>query len=183
MRLMVINGSVRQGRMSDNMQAWAKEILGQDEELELDFVDLKEVDLPFFNEAVIPSENHGKYENPKGQAWADRVAKAEAFIFITPEYNHGPAAVLKNAIDWVYEGWMYKPVAFISYGGAAAGTRAVQQLKQNVLNVDLFPINNNVHIPIWGGGIDESGRPQPHYDDILKKAVKRLKDLQQRLAP
>ncbi len=182
MKLMIINGSVRQGRMADNMVVWAKSILEQDNELELDFVDLKEVDLPFFDEAKVPSTNNGHYENPKGAAWAKRVAAAEAFILITPEYNHGPSAVLKNAIDWVYEGWLYKPVGFISYGGAAAGTRAVQQLKQNLLNVNVFPVNSSVHIPIWGGGLDENNRPQAAFDNNLKKVITELKALQIRLA-
>jgi NAD(P)H-dependent FMN reductase len=182
MKLMVINGSVRDGRVSEKIEAWAKEILSLDDELELDMVDLRQVDLPFFNEKVIPSMNGGKYENPKGTAWAERVSKADAFLFITPEYNHGPTAVLKNAVDWVYEGWHYKPAGFISYGGAAAGTRAVQQLKQNLLNVLIFPVSINVHIPLWGGGMDSAGRPAAHFDDGLRKVVKSLKQLQQRLA-
>lgn len=182
MKLMVINGSVRQGRMADNIQAWAQEILSQDSELELDFVDLKEVDLPFYDEAGSPSSPGFTYANPKGKAWADRVGAAEAFIFITPEYNHGPSAVLKNAVDWVYQEWQYKPAGFISYGGVAAGTRAVQQLKQNLLHVDVFPVHFNVHIPIWGGGLDENNRPVAHFDNNLLKVVGDLKDLQKRLS-
>lgn len=181
MKLMIINGSVREARRADTILAWATEILKPDTELEFDVVDLKQVDLPFFNEAVTPSANGGKYQNPKATAWSQRVSQAEAFLFITPEYNHGPTAVLKNAVDWLYNEWRDKPAGFISYGGAAAGTRAVQQLKLNLMNVNVFPVNNNVHIPLWGGGVDENGRPQAHFDETLCKLIVRLKELQRRL--
>ncbi len=180
---MVVIGSVREGRMADNITDWAVNLLNQDSELEIDIADLKEVDLPFYNEPQSPSDPNFSYKNANGAAWAKRVASADAFLFITPEYNHGPTAVMKNAIDWVYEGWKYKPVGFVSYGGAAAGTRAVQQLKLSALNVMLFPITNNVHIPIWGGGLDEEKRPLAHFGEGLKRAISSLKDLQKRLAP
>ncbi len=182
MKLMIINGSVREGRKSDTVQNWALPILQNDPSLELDIVDLKEVDLPFFNEAITPDAAKGQFINPKGTAWAKRVSDADAFIFITAEYNHGPTAVLKNALDWVYDGWANKPVGFISYGGLAGGTRAVQQLKQNVLDVKLYPALANVHIPgIWSA-FDENGKPnQPDLDERLTKLVAELKDLQNRL--
>lgn len=179
---MIINGSVREGRRADQIMAWALPVLQKDPDLEIDVVDLKEVDLPFFNERIIPSDNKGIYENPKGQAWAERVANADAFIFLVAEYNHGPTAVLKNAVDWVYEGWMNKPVSFISYGGIAGGTRAAQQLKQNVLNVKLYPTLANVHIPGVSKAFDENNRPvNPGLDESLEHTVAELKDLQRRL--
>src|SRR4051794_1363437 len=122
MKLMIIIGSVREGRMADKVKDWAVGILQQDADLQLDIADLKEIDLPFFNESVTPGTAHGQYKNVIGTEWAKRVASSDAFIMITPEYNHGPTAVLKNAIDWVYDGWLYKPVGFISYGGLAGGT-------------------------------------------------------------
>ncbi|HUP26694.1 MAG TPA: NAD(P)H-dependent oxidoreductase [Candidatus Limnocylindrales bacterium] len=180
---MVINGSVREGRAADKVQNWALEILKQIPNIELDLADLKEIELPFFNEPIIPSVAKGQYQNPAGTAWAKRVGEAEAFIMLTAEYNHGPTAVLKNAIDWVYEGWMYKPVGFISYGGLAAGTRAVQQLKQNVLNVKLFPALANIHIPNVRQAFNDQGQPvYPGLDENLKKLTAELTDLQKRLA-
>lgn len=182
MKLMLINGSVREGRVSDKVQAWALGVLKQDNDLDIDVADLKEVDLPFFNEATTPSMAHDQFQNPKANAWAQRVRAAEAFIFITPEYNHGPSAVMKNAIDWLYDSWHYKPVGFISYGGLAAGTRAVQQLKQNILHVKLFPINSNVHIPNVGTAFDAQGNPVfPGLNDNLAKLVAELKELKDRL--
>lgn len=182
MKLMIINGSVREGRMSDKIQAWALEILEQDKDLDVDIVDLKEVDLPFFNELVIPAMAKGQYENPQGTAWAKRVAEADAFIMLAAEYNHGPTAVLKNAIDWVNDGWMHKPVGFIGYGAMAGGSRAVQQLKQNVLNVKMYPTHMNLHIPLVWQAFDDKGQPiHAGLSDGLKQLVVELKDLQKRL--
>lgn len=178
MKLMVINGSVRESRAADRVLDWALPVLQSDPDLELDVVDLKEVDLPFFNEARLPSATEGDYLNPKGAAWAKRVGEADGFLFITPEYNHGPTAVLKNAIDWVAREWQYKPAGFISYGGIAAGTRAVQQLKLNLLHLDVFPVHFNVHIPnIW----NPDALDYPGLSDNLKKVVADIKELGARL--
>ena len=179
MRLMVINGSVREGRKADSVIDWIQEVLGKQPNLELDIVDLIEVDLPFYNENKLPTNQH-EYSNPKATAWAKRVGEAEAFIFVTPEYNHGPTAVQKNAIDWVNQEWHMKPAGFVSYGGVAAGTRAVQQLKLSLLNLDVHPIRHNVHISFMGG-FGETGRPEPHFDASLIKLVASLQDWAKRL--
>lgn len=180
---MILNGSVREGRRADTVQNWIVPILREDPQLELDVVDLKEVDLPFFNESVTPDAAHGQFQNPKGTAWAKRVSDADAFIFLVAEYNHGPTAVLKNAIDWEYHGWNNKPVGFISYGGLVGGSRAVEQLKQIVLHVKLFPAPTVITIPAIGAAFDENGQPtHAGMNENLKKLVIELKDLQRRLA-
>ena len=180
---MIVNGSVREGRKSDTVQNWVVPILRQDPTFELDIADLKEVDLPFFNEAVTPDEANGQFQNPKGTAWAKRVADADAFIFLVAEYNHGPTAVLKNAIDWVYDGWLNKPVGFVSYGGMVGGARAVEQLKLIVMNVKLIPINTPVLFSQVSKAFDEQGQPvNPAVANSLKNMVNELKDLQKRLA-
>lgn len=179
---MIIIGSVREGRRADMVANWALSQLKNNSDLEIDFADLSKIRLPFFNEPVIPSRAKGQYKNAVGKAWAERVAKADAFIMLTAEYNHGPTAVLKNAIDWVYEGWMDKPVGFISYGGLAGGTRAVQQLKQNVLNVKLFPTSSNIHIPFVSQAFDETGQPKHEgMSDSLDKLVAEIKELNRKL--
>ncbi len=182
MRLMVIIGSVREGRRAEKVANWAVGQIKQDPEIEVDLADLKEVDLPFFNEAVTPDAANGQFINPKGTAWAKRVGEADAFIFLVAEYNHGPTAVLKNAIDWEYGGWNNKPVGFISYGGMVGGARAVEQLKQIVLHVKLFPVGSVVTIPAVGGAFDENNQPKhPSLNENLNKMVAELKDLQSRL--
>lgn len=181
---MVIIGSVREGRRAEMVANWVVGQLKQDPELEIDVADLKEVDLPFFNEEVTPDAAHGQFQNPKGTAWAARVAQADAYLMLVAEYNHGPTPVLKNAIDWVYDGWLDKPVGFVSYGGFVGGSRATEHLKLIVMNVRLHPINTPVIIPRVGQAFDESGQPKEaeHLNASLLSMVTDLKHLQKRLA-
>ncbi len=184
MRVMVIIGSVREGRRAEMVANWVVGQLKQDSELEIDLADLKEIDLPFFNEAVTPDEAHGQFQNPKGTEWSARLAKAEAYIMLVAEYNHGPTPVLKNAIDWAYDSWLNKPVGFVSYGGMVGGVRAVEQLKQIVMNVMLVPINNVVLIPRAGQAFDEQGqlKEAERANQSLVAMVADLKNLQRHLA-
>lgn len=182
MKLMIIVGSVRKSRRADTILKWAERHIKQDDDIELDVADLKDIPLPFFDEETIPSMAHDKFENKAGTAWAKRVDEADAYIIITPEYNYGPPASLKNAIDWVYDGWNNKPVGFISYGGISAGTRAMQQLRQNVQNVKLYSTSVNVAIPFVGHAFDEHGEPTNEWmNDSLKSMLGEIKDLQRKL--
>jgi NAD(P)H-dependent FMN reductase len=90
------------------------------------------------------------------------VDAADAFVFITPEYNHGYPAALKNAIDYLHWEWSDKPVGFVSYGGVAAGTRALQQLKPVVSVLKLLPVSESVNLPFFTQFIDEDGVLQPN---------------------
>lgn len=182
MKLMIIIGSVRAGRQADSVTNWVVSQLKSDKDLELDIADLKDIPLPFFDEEVIPSVAHDNFENQAGTAWAKRVGEADAFVMITPEYNYGPPAVLKNAIDWVYDGWKDKPVGFISYGGISGGTRAAQQLKQNVQNTKLYSASSNVVIPFVRNAFDEQGQPlHEHLNESLSHMIAEVKDLQRKL--
>jgi NAD(P)H-dependent FMN reductase len=89
----------------------------------------------------------GAYTNELGKKWAAKVAEADAYIMVTPEYNHGYPAVLKNAIDWVFYEWQGKPVGFVSYG-TVSGSRAVEQLRQVVIELSMHPIRNAIHVPV-----------------------------------
>ena len=117
--------------------------------------------MPFFDQPVTPATpGRPAFEHEVVQRWTAAIAQSDGFVFVTPEYNYGPAAVLKNAIDWVYPEWKRKAVCFVSYG-SAGGTRSVQQLRQNVIELQLAPIHSSVHIPVatlWahyrGGDVD-----------------------------
>jgi NAD(P)H-dependent FMN reductase len=160
MKIMVIISSVRKTRAADTVAPWVRKQLEQYEDIELDVADLREIPLPLFNADVHPAVANGFYEgNPEGTAWAQRVADADGFIFIVAEYNHGYTAALKNAIDWVAQGWYGKPAAFVSYGGISGGTRAVQQLKQVLLEVRMVPVHDAVYIPFVRQAFNEDGTP------------------------
>src|ERR1700692_2209741 len=119
--------------------------------------------MPFFDHTVPPSApGRAPYENEVVQRWTAAIAASDGFVFVTPEYNHGPAAVLKNAIDWVYPEGNRKAAAFVSYG-SAMGVRSVQQLRETAIELQLAPIRSSVHIPpatLWAhfqGGDVEAG--------------------------
>ena len=111
----------------------------------LTVVDLAEFRLPLLDEPNHPRLR--QYMNRHTHEWSRTVDAADAFVFVTPEYNHGYPASLKNAIDYLHHEWRYKPVGFVSYGGVAAGTRAVQQLKQVVTALAMMPTQASVNIP------------------------------------
>lgn len=157
---MVILGSTRAGRAGDKVMKQLKVELDKHKDLAFDYVDLRDLDLPFFDESLTPfgiSVGMGEYANPKGRAWADRVGAADGYIIVTPEYDHGVPAVLKNAIDWVGKEWNRKPVSFVSYGAQSGGIRAVEQLRLNLLEVRTFPLHDAVHIPNAHAAFNEEG--------------------------
>lgn len=163
MKFMVIWGSSRQGRGGGVVADWVKKHAAADSRLEIDFVDLRELNLPFFDEPSSPftMAREGKsYTNSAGKAWADRVAKAEAVLIVTPEYNHGPAAVLKNALDWVGPEWVDKPVGFVSYGGVSGGARAVEQLRTITIELGLIQVANPIHFVFFSRAFDDHGEPK-----------------------
>jgi NAD(P)H-dependent FMN reductase len=156
----VIVGSTREGRFSEKPARWILRHLEQ-RGVNARLLDLRDFPLPFFDQPVSRAlRGRPPYPNDIVQRWTAAIARSDGFVFVTPEYNYGPAAVLKNAIDWVYPEWNRKAAAFVSYGGAA-GVRSVQQLRENAIEVQLAPVRSSVHIPastLWahfqGGDVD-----------------------------
>ncbi|MDB4993084.1 MAG: nadph-dependent fmn reductase, partial [Myxococcaceae bacterium] len=111
-------------------------------------LDLRDFPMPFFDQPVPPATpGRAPYDNEVVRKWTAAIGKSDGFVFVTAEYNYGPAAVLKNALDWVYPEWNRKPCAFVSYG-SAAGVRSVQQLRETAIELQLAPIRSSVHIPV-----------------------------------
>jgi len=142
----VIAGSIREGRFSDKAAAWIAEELKKQAGVAVEVLDLRDFDMPFFNAPVSPSYKQEPYKNEAVARFTAKIAEGEAFVIVTPEYNHGTSGVLKNALDWVYQEWNNKPVAFVSYGGVG-GARAVEQLRLNAIELQMAPIRTAVHIP------------------------------------
>ncbi len=159
LHIKVIAGSTREGRFSDKAAAWIAGELAKHEGVVVEVLDLRDYAMPFFNEAVSPSYKTAPYTNEAVARFTKKIAEGDAFVMVTPEYNHGTSAVLKNAIDWVFQEWGNKPVAFMSYGGMG-GARAVEQLRLNAIEVQMAPIRAAVHIsgeqyfPVLFGKVD-----------------------------
>ena len=158
----VIIGSTRQGRFSEKPAQWIFQRLKNRGGIDARLLDLRDFPMPFFDQPMPPAmPGRPPYENEVVKSWTTEIARSDGFIFVTPEYNYGPAAVLKNALDWVYPEWNRKAAAFVSYGGAA-GARSVQQLRETAIEIQLAPIRSSVHIPLailmahfQGGDVDK----------------------------
>jgi len=157
----VIVGSTREGRFSEKPARWILQHLKKRDGVDARLLDLRDYPMPFFDQPATPAmPGRPAYENAVVRNWTAAIAQSDGFVFVTPEYNYGPSAVLKNAIDWVYPEWNRKAAGFVSYG-AAMGARGVQQLRQTVIELQLAPIRPSVLIPtatLWahyrGGDVD-----------------------------
>lgn len=123
-------------------------------------IDLAELDLPFMDEPRHP--RFAQYEHEHTRRWSATVSRADAFVFVMPEYNYGFTAPLKNAIDYLHVEWQYKAVGLVCYGGIAAGTRAAQMIKQVVTTLKMTPVFEAVSIPFVATFIDADGRHSPN---------------------
>ena len=129
-RLAVIVASNRPGRIAPAVTEWFVSAAREHGGFEVEVLDLAEIDLPFLDEPDHPRLR--RYTHQHTRDWSARIEAADALVIVTPEYNYGMPAVLKNALDYLHQEWAYKPVAFVSYGGVSAGTRGVQMAKQVV---------------------------------------------------
>jgi NAD(P)H-dependent FMN reductase len=143
--IQIILGSTRPARFSEKAGRWVHERLSAREDMTAELVDLRDYPLPFFEEDVSPVRTGRDYPRPELERWGSKVDEADGFVFVTPEYNHGYSAVLKNAIDSVFPEWNRKPVAFVGWGNAG-GARAVEQLRQVAVEVEMAPLRHAVHI-------------------------------------
>lgn len=165
--LQIVIASTRPGRVGLPVATWFAERARQHGAFEVEVVDLAEVNLPFFDEPHHPRLRRYVHQHTKD--WSATIDRADAFVFVTPEYNYGFNAVLKNAIDFLHHEWRDKPVGFVSYGGVAAGTRAVQMLKQVLTTLKMLPVFESVNIPFVAQFVGDDGEFAPN--DLLVAAA------------
>lgn len=171
-RLMIVIGSTRPGRAGISVAEW---FIGRAEnhgKFDVEVRDLAELNLPMLDEPNHPRLR--RYTHAHTREWSARVDAADAFVFITPEYNHGYPAALKNAIDYLHWEWADKPVGFVSYGGVAAGTRALQQLKPVVSVLKLVPVSEAVTVPFFSQFINDDGVLEPN--EVMQQSATSMLD-------
>lgn len=182
-RLMIVVASTRPGRVGLPVAEWFKDHAERQGGWEIDLADLAEIDLPFMDEPNHPRLR--KYEHAHTIAWSERVAAADAFVFVMPEYNHSFTAPLKNALDYLHVEWQHKPVALVSYGGISAGLRAATAIKQSLVALRMTVTPAAVTIPFVTRLIDDEGRLQPN--ELMEQSASAILDeldhLQAALAP
>ncbi|WP_066798709.1 NADPH-dependent FMN reductase [Sphingomonas soli] len=143
LNMLVILGSVREGRMAAPVGRWVMERGAARGDLNLELVDPAEWNLPFFPHPKPPAA--GNYQDPLQIRWAQKIASADGYVLICPEYNHSGSAVLKNALDTVFAEWGRKPVGFVGYGSVGAA-RSIEQLRLTTIALEMAPINSSVHL-------------------------------------
>lgn len=173
LKIGVILGSTREHRVGGKAAQWFMAQATERKDLEFELVDLQEYALPFFNERA--SNMHVPTQDPEGVRWQQKVAEFDGYVIIAAEYNHGPTASLKNALDYAYVEWIRKPVAFVGYGSVGAA-RAIEQLRLISVELQMAPVRSAVHVqgsdflPIMMG--------QKSFDDLahLKPMVTTMLD-------
>jgi NAD(P)H-dependent FMN reductase len=170
-KLNVIVASTRPGRVGIHVGRWFHGVAAGHGGFEARLVDLAEVGLPLYDEPRHPRLR--QYEHEHTRAWSAIVDAADAFVFVTPEYNYSPTPALINALDFVFQEWANKPAAFVSYGGVSGGLRAVQATKITLSALSVVPINAAVVVPQVAEQVKE-GAFAPK--EIQSKAAKALLD-------
>jgi NAD(P)H-dependent FMN reductase len=170
--LTIVIGSTRPGRVAPKFAAWFRSRAITHDGFDIELVDLAQLNLPFLDEPSHPRLR--QYAHQHTIDWSRIVERSDAFVFVTPEYNFGYSAVLKNAIDYLSQEWADKAVGFVSYGGVAGGTRAVQQLKQVVTALKMIPVAESVNLPFFTQFIDDSGTVRPN--DVMTRSADAMLD-------
>jgi NAD(P)H-dependent FMN reductase len=166
-RIALIIGTTRPNRFADVPAQWLMRAAAERSDLTLEVLDLRDWPLPMLEEPAPPSATGGVYTNPVCERWRRKLGEFDGFIATVAEYNHGPAAVLKNALDSALLEWKEKPIAFVGYGGVGAA-RAIEQLRMNVIELQMAPIRQAVHIGLEPYlGILRQGKALDDYPFLL----------------
>jgi len=173
-KLKIINATVRPGRKGPLIAEWIKGVAEQSGSFEVELLDLGEVKLPLMDEPNHPAMK--KYQHEHTKKWSAKIEEADAFIFVTGEYDFGYPAPLRNALEYLYTEWNYKAGGIVSYGGVSAGTRAANALKNDLATFKVVPLYEMVNIPFFTEHINENGVFEPT-EIAVKSAAALLKEL------
>jgi len=146
LKIAIITGSTRPGRKSEAVARWVHDIAAKRSDASFEVVDIAAFNLPLLDEAVPPIMN--QYAKPHTKAWAAKIATFDAFVFVTPEYNHSTSGALKNAIDFLFREWNDKAAGFVGYGGAG-GARAVEHLRLIMGEVKVADVRAQVALSMF----------------------------------
>jgi NAD(P)H-dependent FMN reductase len=146
-KVAIIVGSTRPGRRAAAVAQWVHDLASKRDDAEFEIVDLADYPLPHLDEPMPPSM--GQYTNQHTHEWSAKIAEFDAYVFVTPEYNHSTSGVLKNAIDYLNREWNNKSAGFVSYGAAAAGTRAVEHLRLIMGELQVADVRGQVALSLF----------------------------------
>jgi NAD(P)H-dependent FMN reductase len=171
-KVAIVIGSTRPGRKGEAVARWVYEIAAKRSDAEFELVDIKDYDLPLLDEPIPPSM--GQYSKAHTKLWAAKIDSFDAYVFVTPEYNHAPSAALKNAIDFLYKEWNNKAAGFVGYGGAG-GTRAVEQLRLIMAEVQVATVRAQVSFSLHTDFEKFSTfKPGPHQEAAVNNMLNQV---------
>ncbi|MFF9491651.1 NADPH-dependent FMN reductase [Streptomyces flaveolus] len=174
-RLVVVVGSVREGRFGPVVGSWVAEQAREHGGFEVEVVDLADIDIPLALPAASPKYAGDDYPRPAGMAALTAALEgADAFIVVTPEYNHSYPASLKAAIDWHFTQWTAKPVAFVSYGGAAGGRHAVLHLENVLTELHAVTVRDGLAFPNYFAAWQDGQPLDPEAPGYAKTLLEQL---------
>ena len=179
MKIQIIVGSVRDTRVAIQVADWIQSTV-KIADTELEIVDLKAWNLPFYT-GIPPLALKRQYTDPLQQQWSNKVLEADAFILISPEYNHGYSPALKNALDYLGTEWSGKPVAFVSYGGTN-GSRSIEQIRSVTTQLGLLDFNLTLEIrDVFGRTKDQAFAGSEFENNKILGFCEKLIDVAKRL--
>lgn len=173
--LKVIISTVRSGRKGPIVADWIAKVAQKHESFNIEVLDLAEIDLPMMTEPHHPSLKN--YEHDHTKAWSAKIDEADAFVFVTAEYNHSYPAPLRNALHYLSQEWAYKAAGIVSYGGVSAGTRSYKDLKSDLSTLKIAALLEAVHIPFFTQFINENNLFVPN-EELEKSADAMLDELE-----
>src|SRR4051812_18630457 len=177
MRIAIIVGSTRPGRKGTSVGRWVHDHALQRDDVpskaSFDLVELEDFDLPLLQEATVPAAADREYETPQTRAWSEAIDGYDGFVFVTPEYNHGVPAALKNAVDLLGPEWAMKAVAFVSYG-ANGGVRAVEHWRGVMANLRVADVRAQVALMTFDDWKDGEFRPLDRRAEELQAMLDQL---------
>ncbi len=166
LKVAIILGSTRPGRNGEAVANWVYEHAKKRSDAEFELIDIKDFNLPLLDEPIPPSLN--QYQHDHTKAWATKIDTFDAFVFVTPEYNHGTSGALKNAIDFIYKEWNNKAAGFVGYG-SAGGTRAVEHLRLVMAELQVADVRAQVALSLFTDFEKMSVfKPAAHHERSLK---------------
>jgi NAD(P)H-dependent FMN reductase len=169
LKIGIILGSTRPNRNGEAVAQWVHGLAVTRGDADYELIDLRDFDLPLLDEPIPPSQ--GKYSQPHTKKWAAKIDSFDAFIFVTPEYNHSTSGALKNAIDFIYKEWNNKAAGFVSYG-SAGGVRAVEHLRLIMAELQIADVRAQVTLSLFADFENYSTfKPAPQHEQTVKQML------------
>ncbi|HRE49772.1 MAG TPA: NAD(P)H-dependent oxidoreductase [Flavitalea sp.] len=169
-KLKIISSTVRPGRKGPVVVKWIADLASKNDNFEIEVLDLGEINLPMMNEPHHPSLK--KYQHEHTKWWSAKIDEADAFIFVTAEYDYNYPAPLRNALEYLSQEWNYKAAGVVSYGGVSAGTRALNSLKNDLASLKMVALTEAVNFPFFQNNINSQNEFEAN--EISHKAAETM---------